>query len=100
MPASPAIAAPPYTVRSPTTGYVPVNDARMGRKIPNSHDLGKLKDAGLTVLPALRSRQPRAFPVAIPQTEDPIVHLIWQDISPGEHQRNDLGLNRCRFFIA
>ena len=41
---APAIVAPPYAVRSPTTSYVPVNDARMGRKIPNGHALDKLKD--------------------------------------------------------
>ena len=100
---APAIVAPPYAVRSPTTSYVPVNDARMGRKIPNGHALDKLKDtpspnrykelldklkdAGLAVLPEFRSRQPRAFPIAIPLTEeDPVVHLIWQDTEPGEHR--------------
>ena len=83
---APAIAAPPRAVRSPTTSYVPVNDARMGRKIPTGHDLGKLKDAGLAVLPEFRSRQPRAFPVAIPLTDNPVVHLIWRDAELGEHR--------------
>jgi CRISPR-associated protein Csb2 len=59
----------------PTVSYVPVNDARMGRKAPASDDLGKLKEAGLAILPEQRPRQPRGFPVAIP--EHPTVHLIW-----------------------
>lgn len=67
----------------PTVSYVPVNDARLG-KPPASDDLGKLKDAGLSLLPEFRSRQPRSFPVAVPHDE--VVHLIWSDAEPGEHR--------------
>ena len=51
---------------SPVVSYVPVNDDKVGNKIPNTNNLKKLKDAGLTVLPDYRSRQPRRFPLAIP----------------------------------
>lgn len=81
---SPAIRASTFASRTLTTSYVPVNDARMGRKLPKSHDLAKLKAAGLSVLPDFRSRQPRSFPVAIPS--DPIVHLIWTDQDPSPHR--------------
>ena len=62
----PAIAASGATTRSAVVSYVPVNDAGVGRKMPTGGDLGKLKDAGLAVLPEYRLRQPRGFPVAIP----------------------------------
>ena len=80
---APDIAASPYTTRALTTHYVPVNDASMGRKLPDGADLKKLKNAGLTVLPEFRSRQPRAFPVAIPC--NPVMHLIWPQAEPGAH---------------
>ena len=61
----------------PTVSYVPVNDSQRGRKIPDSDDLQKLKDAGLALLPEHRPRQPRRFAIAIPQ--QPRVFLIWPD---------------------
>lgn len=85
----PAIAASDATVRRsmdgrPLVSYVPVNDARMGKKLPVEDDMGKLRKAGLAVLPEHRSRQPRAFPVAIPH--QPVVHLIWPQADPGEYR--------------
>lgn len=86
----PAIAASDAETRRPLGGgrpmvsYVPVNDARMGRKLPAGSDMGKLRDAGLAVIPVHRPRQPRGFPVAIPR--DPVVHLIWPQADPGEHR--------------
>lgn len=68
----------------PLVSYVPVNDVRTARKLPIDSDLGKLRDAGLAVLPELRSRRPRGFPVAIPH--DPKVHFIWPQTDPGEHR--------------
>lgn len=70
--------------RRPTVSYTPVNDSQRSRKLPDNNSLDKLKDAGLVLLPEYRSRQPRSFPVAIPH--QPIVHFIWPDTEPGEHQ--------------
>jgi CRISPR-associated protein Csb2 len=59
----------------PTTSFVPVNDAKTGRNVPDICDLNKLKKAGLDVLPEFRSRQERAFPLVVPTIDT--VHLIW-----------------------
>jgi CRISPR-associated protein Csb2 len=86
----PAIAASDHAVRTTGTGgrppvsYVPVNDSRLSRKLPTDAGLGKLKDAGLGLVPEHRSRQARQFPVAIPHR--PLVQLIWPDADPGVHQ--------------
>lgn len=69
----------------PLASYVPVNDSRMGRVTPKDGDLGKLKDAGLGLLPEYRSRQVRGFPVAIPH--DPVVHMVWATPIPPEHKQ-------------
>ncbi|WP_448509125.1 type I-G CRISPR-associated protein Csb2 [Immundisolibacter sp.] len=85
----PCIAASPAEIRQtlstgrPPVSFVPVNDARVGRKAPDSAELGKLRDAGLAVLPEHRSRQPRSFPVVVPH--DPCVRLIWPQAQPAEH---------------
>jgi CRISPR-associated protein Csb2 len=68
----------------PTTSYVPVNDARTSRKVPITHRLDKLKDAGLSVLPEYRSRQPRSFPLVVPY--NPVVHFIWTTSPTKEHR--------------
>lgn len=78
----PAIVASDASLRRIVTSYVPVNDAQTSRKAPASNALGKLKDAGLDVLPEFRSRQPRAFPTAIPH--DPTVHLSWDSTPPDQ----------------
>jgi CRISPR-associated protein Csb2 len=69
--------------KGPVVSYVPVNDSRLGTKIPDTDDLKKLKEAGLDVLLEYRSRQPRSFPVAIPESPD--VFLIWPKADAGEH---------------
>jgi CRISPR-associated protein Csb2 len=82
--APPAINASGCEFRRTVVSYVPVNDARLGRKVPDSYELGKLRDAGLAVLPEHRSRQARSFPIAIPH--DPCIHLIWPAADAGEHR--------------
>ena len=79
----PAIAASGADRRTNVVSFVPVNDPSLGGKIPTSRNLNKLKDAGLSLLPEHRSRQPRGFPVAIPH--DPTVHLIWPEIESGAY---------------
>ena len=79
----PAISASDADSRATVISFVPVNDTHLGGKIPTTGNLNKLKDAGLTLLPEHRSRQPRGFPVAIPH--DPIVHLIWPEVESGAH---------------
>jgi len=64
--------------------YVPGNDARASKKAPQSRDLGKLREAGLALLPEHRSRNARHFPVAIPHRPD--VHLIWHDAAADTHR--------------
>ena len=61
----PAIAASEAASRASTVSYVPVNDV-------------------LTQRPEYRSRQPRRFPVVIP--DDPTVHLIWLEAELGAHR--------------
>jgi CRISPR-associated protein Csb2 len=68
---------------APVVSYVPVNDSKLGKKVSSTVSLGKLKDAGLDILPEYRSRQPRSFPVAIPELSD--VFLIWQEIDASAH---------------
>jgi CRISPR-associated protein Csb2 len=68
----------------PVTSYVPVNDTALGKKLPDTHDSGKLKEAGLGLVPEHRPRQPRKFPVAIPHV--PSVHLVWKEDLPQEHR--------------
>ena len=80
----------------PAVSYVPVNDAERSKKIPDGHDLGKLKDAGLSLLPEQRSRQPRTFPVAIPESPD--VYLRWNNEVPQAHRAPLLSL--CRKVTA
>ena len=85
----PAIAASGYATRTVAVSYVPVNDSSVGRRVPQSGELRKLRDAGLNVLPEHRARQARGFPVAIPH--DPEVYLVWQE---GELARHRAGLER------
>ncbi len=72
----PSIFASEYNTRSTIVSYVPVNDSSVSRRVPASQELKKLRDAGLSVLPEHRSRQPRGFPVAIPR--DSKVFMVWQ----------------------
>lgn len=99
---APGIAASDAFVRRdwkaniPVTSFVPVNDSVRGKKVPETHDLGKLRDAGLALVPEFRPRQPRRFPAVIPHRSD--VHLIW-DAELSDDQRE--GLRRlCRKVIS
>lgn len=88
---APKLSATGFTQRQVVTHYVPVNDQGLSTTktiqslAANSNaSLGGLKDAGLSQLPEFRSRQPRAFPVAIPY--DPVVHLAWDEEMPEAHR--------------
>lgn len=70
------------SARQPVS-YVPVNDARASKRPPGSGDLGKLKDAGLSLLPEHRGRQARHFPIVIPLR--PVVYLVWPAADPEPH---------------
>ena len=83
--APPAVAASTAVLRASVVSYVPINDTRVGSKIPSSKALDILKNAGLTVLPEHRPRQPRRFPVAVPH--DPTVYLIWRDAELNSHHK-------------
>lgn len=81
--APPGICASDKEVRAIVTSFVPVNDTSItGEKKVESicadpvATIAKYKDAGLSMLPEFRARQPRSFPVAIPH--DPVVHLVWE----------------------
>lgn len=82
---APWLCASEHEERCAVTCYVPVNDTGVGKKIPGSDQLAKLKDAGLGVVPEFRSRQPRGFPVAIPR--EPTVHLLWPEANANGHRR-------------
>lgn len=88
---APAIAASDASHRTAVMHYVPVNDAAQSssktiRAITEAEAFAtdKAKDAGLGQLPPWRGRQPRAYPVAIPQS--PVVHFIWSEPLAAEHR--------------
>lgn len=88
---APKLSAAGHTQRQVVTHYVPVNDQGLSTTktiqslaANTQASLAGLKDAGLSQLPEFRSRQPRAFPVAIPH--DPDVHLIWDEAIPERHR--------------
>ena len=90
----PAVAASDASQRSAAVSYVPVNDSSVGRAVPSEADLaklgdfkkrhGRLREAGLAVLPEHRVRHPRGFPVAIPAC--PVVRLIWREELSDAHR--------------
>ncbi|MFU8858216.1 MAG: type I-U CRISPR-associated protein Csb2 [Deferrisomatales bacterium] len=80
----PSLSASEHEERRAVTSYVPVNDTQIGKKVPDSLEPDKLKAAGLGIVPDLRPRQPRRFPVAIPRI--PTIHLLWPDAEPGRHR--------------
>ncbi|MFZ5594824.1 MAG: type I-G CRISPR-associated protein Csb2 [Pseudomonadota bacterium] len=68
----------------PVVSYVPVNDSQRGRNLPDSSEMKKLKEAGLALLSEYRPRQPRSFPVAVP--ERPNVYLVWPEADAAPFQ--------------
>lgn len=100
----PALYATGYARRDPVTHYVPVNDTSLAGSAVlhnvlrgSAWTLSKAREAGLSLLPELRSRQSRSFPVAIPH--HPVVHLIWREVVPDEH-RNALDTLCCKVTSA
>jgi CRISPR-associated protein Csb2 len=88
----PALAVSGVNARSCPTSYVPVNDVaipRLGKKKPSPAQV----KAGLNVLPEFRQRQPRQFPVAIP--DNPIMYLIWPE-SPLSAKHGEALEHLCR----
>jgi CRISPR-associated protein Csb2 len=84
---SPALSASGYSPRQTVTTFVPVND--------DSSPISK-KGAAMTPsgsMPIGRDRQPRSFPVAIPERDT--VFLIWPDLDVDEAGRTSLA-NLCR----
>ena len=95
----PEIGASEGFARSSVTVFVPPNDPQSGRVGSRS------------VMPALRSRQPRRFPACRP--DDPVVRFVWRDVeADGETMAalnalaadtpyigHSSSLTRCRFRI-
>ncbi len=91
----PAIRAANASFREPVTSFVPVNDSSTSKmnviaRLGPAANRTKWQDAGLALLPEFRSRQPRTFPVAIPEPDErdehrlPHVFLIWPMEAPPE----------------
>lgn len=88
---APGVHAPDCEKRTVATCYVPVNDTKIAtaKKVSALCDNARttwssLVEAGLALLPEHRSRQPRAFPVAIPHA--PLVYLCWNEtLAPEQH---------------
>ncbi|WP_454918124.1 type I-G CRISPR-associated protein Csb2 [Xanthobacter sediminis] len=92
--ATPVLLVSDAEARTTATVFVPPNDARNGEK---------------ESLPALRRRQPRRFPAAVPH--DPRMGVLWPDAEPEEqvfsaldalardtsHIGHSASLTRCRF---
>jgi CRISPR-associated protein Csb2 len=78
---APALAASEASNREIVTHYVPVNDpAAPSIRVDNlSRVSAEQVSEGVSLLPEKRSRQPRQFPVSIP--DDDTVYLVWDDIS-------------------
>ena len=87
----PRLRASPHHQREIVTAYVPVNDTQITRpkngvnekllaRVHALDSLAEVKSCGLTLLPELRGRQPRTYPVAIP--DEPVVHFIYPEDPP------------------
>ena len=99
---SPMIQASGYSARTAPDVYVPVNDPKASKAMKTY----------IRVLPDYRPRQPRQFPVALP--DDPTMELIWKDAVPEAKVLDALNtlaqcvgyighsasLVRCRFLAA
>lgn len=70
------------TDRTPVTTFVPINDERSPMKKGKA-----LMPSGS--MPIGRDRQPRQFPLALPET--PFVHLLWKDAAPPHDVATALG---------
>ncbi|PJA24632.1 MAG: type I-U CRISPR-associated protein Cas5/Cas6 [Alphaproteobacteria bacterium CG_4_10_14_0_2_um_filter_63_37] len=110
-PTPPAIAASEaeYRVASgdhrPPTHFVPVNDPALSRGntvdklvVQSGTTLAALKNAGLSQVVEFRSRQPRAYPVAIPHRDT--VHLIWDHPLDEAHRDGLICLCRKAVYLG
>ena len=91
----PSVAAAACFVRPAPTVFVPPNDPQTARA------------GDVSVMPAMRRRQPRRFPAALPQ--DPVVCLVWENAADAPAEALDAlardtgcighsaSLTRCRF---
>jgi CRISPR-associated protein Csb2 len=86
----PGICASQNMVRENVISFVPVNDISVaGKKTVEkicadpTATVNKYKETGLSVLPEFRPRQPRSFPIAIP--DNPVIHFVWEETIPDEH---------------
>jgi CRISPR-associated protein Csb2 len=74
----------------PPTSYVPVNDTARSRRLPESFELSKLREAGLALLPEHRARQERRFPLAVPH--DDCAYLVWEGVDARAYRNALAGL--------
>ncbi|MHB1038261.1 MAG: type I-G CRISPR-associated protein Csb2 [Pirellulales bacterium] len=84
----PHVVASESRARSVVTSYVPVNDASMPRWKLGKEPSSEQRKSGLSLLPECRSRQPRTFPVAIPDSDT--AFLVWPEGQPTPRQREAL----------
>jgi CRISPR-associated protein Csb2 len=84
----PLIVASDASAREIVTSYVPVNDAQIPRWNADKEPSREQQRSGLALLPEFRWRQPRSFPVAIP--DDDSVFLVWPSVLPTPDQRESL----------
>ena len=90
---SPELIASGSFSRQVVTVFVPVNDTKLPQtKIGKEPSRKQIAD-GIRLLPEHRSRQPRTFPVAIPDNDT--VFIIWRQAEPDEATRRAL-VELCR----
>ena len=80
----PAFNTPRADRREVVTHYVPVNDASLPDKVKNDAKPESV-NAGLSVLPQYRAKQPRTFP-RVRLNED-CVYLLWPTVQPDALQQ-------------
>ncbi len=89
----PLVVASPAFTRDIVTSYVRVNDTQIPRWKLGKEPSAKQMKSGLALLPEFRSRQPRSFPLAIP--DDDAAYLVWPNSRPTDEHR-DMLMALCR----
>jgi CRISPR-associated protein Csb2 len=89
----PELIASDHSSRTVTTVFVPVNDAMLPQGNADKEPSPQQIHNGMSLLPERRSRQPRTFPVAIP--DDETVFLIWRTAELDEARERTL-IELCR----
>lgn len=82
---APHVIAAEHSSRSIVTSYVPVNDASSPKMKAGKEPSSEQIKSGLELLPEKRSRQPRTFPIAVP--EDDTDFLEWPQATLTESDR-------------